>query len=487
MICPSCNAPIAGGVAECPSCGVIVAKFKERRRPAGWPGGVPPPKSTTASWMPLAAAAGVFVALLAVLWFLALRPRVRALQATKSGVPPIVAAGKMRRELKPVAAKHKPFDFAYFLPASPLGAASNGDEIVIGNRGDPWGVLRLRPATGGFSAEVVPIIEPRNDQRINLVALAWNGSRYAGITTGGWFGESGDVFTLHDPKTLAIVSHYPAPPLVGCLAWDGVSYWAATRRHVEDGPEESLLYRLDANFDVLSTSPAPGAGCQGLAWDGQYLWYGDVFDDAVSVISVGGDAPRVVRKEPLDLSYLSGIVVFQGGVWIADYGDDVLQRIEPSTRLAWTAPAGAAPVAASMVTAFTPAQGPILAARDTNSFADRKPDDAEILDLGVELHDGAVFGSWRVWFGADLFTRRESHLLPQFARYRVSVAMPGGGTVEQEFDATAGENAMRDVRLADAAMPGEYRVHLFIHAQYVMAGGQAQILNRSGSSLTLRR
>jgi hypothetical protein len=361
---------------------------------------------------------------------------------------------------------------------------------VVGNRSDPWGAMRLRPvAGGGFTSQIVPIIEPRYRQKMNVVAFAWNGRSYAGITTGAWFGDSGDVFTIHDPATLAVISRKPAPPLVGCLAWDGESYWAATRRHTMSSPEPSLLYRLDADFNVLSTSEAPGAGCQGLAWDGQYLWYGDVFSDTVQVLSVSG-TPRVVHKEELRLSYLSGIAAFQGGIWIVDYGDDLLARVEPSLRLAWTgspSPAPAPSLAASIVRFGD--RAPIPVARHKDMFPDRKPDDAETLEMQFELRDGAVFGSWKIWFGPDIFTRRASATLslPQFVRYKVTVDLPDGTDVEREFDGTPGEHVMTGVRLAGAAAPGEYRVHVFLHAQYVTAEGQNMILNRSGSTLTLRR
>ncbi|MEK6375291.1 MAG: hypothetical protein AABO58_21665 [Acidobacteriota bacterium] len=482
MPCPSCNAPLGESAVECPSCGVIVAKWKERRR-------VPPPAGGTPARQPARTPAflivglgiGGAVLLITAFWYFSIRPRVLALQDTPREVRP----GKPRT-LKPIDAPRRPFDIAYHLPSSPLGAASNGSEIVIGNRGDPWGATRLRPAAeGGFTSQIVPIIEPRYRQKMNVVAFAWNGRNYVGIATGAWFGDSGDVFTIHDPATLAVLSRKAAPPLLGCLAWDGESYWAATRRHTQDSPEPSLLYRLDADFKVIATSEAPASGCQGLAWDGQFLWYGDVFTDTIHVISVSG-TPRVVHKEELRLSYLSGIVAFQGGIWVADYGDDLLERIEPAVRLAWTG--SPAPAITASIIPFAPRdRAPIPFARHQDAFADRKPDDAETLELAVELRDGAVFGSWKIWFGPEVFTRRESGTLPQFVRYKVTVDLPDGTDVEREFDGTPGEHAMSAVRLADAGAAGEYRVHIFLHAQYVTAEGQGHILNRSGSTLTLRQ
>jgi len=484
MPCPSCHAPLGASDVECPSCGVIVAKFKERRRVQPPAGGTPARQpARTPAFLIIGLGIGGAVILVTAFWYFSIRPRVLALQEAPRAIKPTKP-----RTLKPVATPRHPFNLAYKLPFSPLGAASNGSEIIIGNRGDPWGAMRLRPAAdGGFTSQGVPIIEPGNRQKINVNAFAWNGSHYVGITTGAWFGDSGDVFTIHDPATLAILSRKAAPPLLGCLAWDGQSYWAATRRNTMDSPEPSLLYRLDADFNVLATSEAPAVGCQGLAWDGQYLWYGDVFSDTVQVLSVSG-TPRVVHKEEINLSYLSGIVAFQGGIWIVDYGDDLLERVEPSVRLAWTgSPAPATNIAASVIPVAPRDRAPIPNARDHNSFADRKPDDAETLDVTVELRDGAVFGSWKIWFGSELFTRRQSSMLPQFVRYKVTVDLPDGTDVEREFDGTPGEHAMSDVRLAGAASGGEYRVHIFLHAQYVTAEGQGHILNRSGSTLTLRQ
>jgi hypothetical protein len=78
--------------------------------------------------------------------------------------------------------------------------------------------------------------------------------------------------------------------------------------------------------------------------------------------------------------------------------------------------------------------------------------------------------------------------IPTFTRYTVTVKRPGNlPPVEKVFEATAGDNIMRDVRLADAPASGEYEVNLFIHAQYVTPAGEARILNRSHISLELRK
>jgi hypothetical protein len=217
----------------------------------------------------------------------------------------------------------------------------------------------------------------------------------------------------------------------------------------------------------------------------------DVFSDSIYVIDPAGEKPQLVHKAETQLSYLSGVVVFDNDVWVTDYDDNLLQRIAPATRVAWAGGAAPAVVAAAAMTAPGNGNAPIAFARDENRFVDRKSDDTEMIDWSVEMREGAVYGSWRIWFGPDLFVRGQQTStiisLPEFARYRITVRRPDGREIEREFDATAGENVMSDVRLADAAAPGEYNVSVFLHVQYIKPDGQGQILNRSGSSLTLRR
>jgi hypothetical protein len=98
--------------------------------------------------------------------------------------------------------------------------------------------------------------------------------------------------------------------------------------------------------------------------------------------------------------------------------------------------------------------------------------------------------SSRIWFGSELFVPREQGssmvTIPIFARYTYTVKMPDGTEVEKEFEATPGENALANVRLAGSQGPGEYSVSLFIHVQYVDGNGTARILNNSGGFVEVR-
>ena len=512
MNCPACGATSVDGAIECASCGVVMAKWRPRAAPPRSARSSPSPRPLLVGAIGLGGAAVV----VGLFWNYSIRPRMEALEGK-----PVKAAVGRSTTLKPVRAGSAYFDLAYKLPGSPEGIASNGRDIVVGNRRDPWGAMRLRRERGDrFTAQSQEILEQRYRQKMNVTSLTWNGTHYVGLTTGSWFQREGQVFTIHDPVTLQIVDWKQAPKLVGCVAWDGKSYWAATRRHTRDDRDPAYLYKLDANLNVTSTSEPPNVGCQGLAFDGKHLWFADVFSDSIHVIDVSGATPQVVHSQETSLNYLSGLVVYDGEMWVVDYGDDMLRRIAPATRRAWAGGEAAVPVAvAAMVRPAPSSDGDIAGLqrqlradgwaqrmnaemelqrrgasvdfdREQNSFVKREPDDTDMIDRSAELHDDAVYASWRIWFGPDLFVKRSQTGLvtvPEFARYTVTVTLPDGSKVEERFDATPGENVMQNVRLAPAALPGEYRIDVFLHVQYVSADGQGRILNRNTTSLTLRK
>jgi hypothetical protein len=490
----------------------------ERPLPVAAPTPIPPspPVVSKPRLVPILAAglAGAAI-LVGSFWYFSIRPRVQAIEG-------VGAKPGREKTIKAKKSSARGFDLAFNLPGSPLGATTDGSEIIIGNRSGPWGAMRLMPVDKTtFVGQEVPIIEPRFNQQISLNAVTWNGTNYVGLTTGAWFQQNGDVFTIHDRSTLKVLEWKPAPPYLGCLAWDGKSYWASTRKNTMESTEPALLYHLDASFNVLWKGDSFGVGCQGLAWDGKYLWSADVFSDAVYVIDVSGEMPQLVQKNETDLSYLSGIVARDGSIFVTEYEDNRLHRLEERTRVAWAGGAAAPlqPVIASAAAAVTPVpdQGnipalrhqlrsdhwaermraemelkklgaPIDYDRDQNNFVDRKNDDTEIIDWSAEARDGSIYGTWSIWFGPDLFNRVEATgpiTVPQFARYTITVNLPNGEKVVKEFEAQAGDNRVYSRRLADATLTGEYSIEIFLHVQYY-ADGTAKILNRSGSSLSLK-
>ena len=469
MNCPSCHAPVADGAPECPSCGVILSKW--HARPSRTKIQTPVPREPQRREWAIVIAVVVVVAVIFGGTYLLLK-KIRP-KAQRSSEP--------TSRLRAIDPSSADFDLAFKLPGRPQAAASDGNEMIIANGSDPWGALRIAQ---NYTPVAVPIIESRYKQKMGLNTLTWNGRNYIGYTTGSWFGKEGDVFTIHDRKTLQVIDTRPAPPLIGGLAWDGAHYWASTRKNTEDAREEAFLYKLDPAFQIIAKLTPPGIGCQGLAWDGERLWYVDVFSDSILVLDVSAGEPRVIHDARSPIDYLSGVVFHDNAIWITDYAENRLQRLRNSTRMAW-----AAYTSPKVIASMVP-QGSALSARYRNSFVDRERDDAEEIEWAVELRkDGVWLTSSRMWFGPELFVPREqssSITLPVFAHYTFTVKKPDGSEIEKEFSATAGDNVLTEVRLADAAGPGKYSVSLFIHVQYIDANGTGRILNNSGGFVELR-
>lgn len=487
MLCPSCNAPVADGQAECPSCGVIVSKWRGRAARAPAPAPVPTPRRTLPRILVVLVLGLAGAALLVGgYWYLEIRPRMLALEDPYYGSEP----GEPE-ELRESVRASADFDLAFELPGRPQGAASDGRELIVASGSDPWGALRITQRGDQYSWQNVPIIETRYGQKTSLNTLTWNGRNYVGYTTGAWFGEKGDVFTIHDRKTLRVLETRPAPPLLGGLAWDGTHYWASTRKNTQDAKEEAFFYRLDPELRVVATSEPPGIGCQGLAWDGQRLWYVDVFSDSIKVLDVSAGEPRVIHSVPTPLNYLSGVVFHRNAVWVMDYGENRLHRLRNSTRRAWASYTEPEVVAAASMVPRADEEAKLTATYKNSFFDERGPEDAQEIQWSVELReDGLWLTGSRLWFGAELFVPREQGssvvTIPIFARYTYTVELPDGSEVEKAFDATAGENVLPEVRLSDAEEEGRYSVSLFIHVQYVDANGTARILNNSGGFVEVR-
>lgn len=336
--CPACDHELPPGSTECPRCGVVLARYRARppAPPAEPPPAGLPPARTARGPGRLLAVIGVGLALgvLAVgaWWALRVRPRLDRIDGIRRNPGPSRPT-KVRAIVDAVAE----FDRSIPLPVDPLGAAARETELVVGNRREPGGLLRVRSLGGEeFELQAVPVSEPGFGQLVSFNAVAWDGDRWVALTDGAWFQRRGaDVFAFLDADRLALVRHQPAPSYLGGLAWDGTGWWASTRKNTETAPEEAWLYRFDASFREVARFRPPGVGCQGLAWDGTRLWFADVFSDHVEVLDVSGEAPRVVTSRPTPFAYLSGIASFGGEIWVTEYGAKALHRLNPRVRTAW--------------------------------------------------------------------------------------------------------------------------------------------------------
>lgn len=422
-------------------------------------------------------------------WRMAVRPRIDRIEGrfvlAETGRP-----AKVKGRVDAVS----DFDREFSLPIDPLGLVAQGGELVAASRAG--GLLRIRPiARDEIETAAVTVREPIYGQTLALWALAANGSEVVGVTDAAWFQRSGSVFTLHDPASLALKGERPAPPLLGCLAWDGAGYWAATRKNTEASGEEAHLYRLDPSLKVTRRYPPLGPGCQGMAWDGSRLWVADVFDDTISVLDFSAGEPRVVSRSATSIRYLSGLAVLGDEIWITEYGTKTLRRLNPRLRTAWLSETDAPPLLAAAPAEERPAPRDERREERPKKSVDRaetafpKTGEREMsaLEWSVEAVEGEIRGTWRIHFGAGLFGGRAPEgaalTVPVFARYTFTVK--GGSLerpVERTFDAEPGENVRAGVPLATGLGPGTYRVELFLHVQ-CYEDGTPRILNANTRTL----
>ena len=95
------------------------------------------------------------------------------------------------------------------------------------------------------------------------------------------------------------------------------------------------LYQIDEQFNVIGTFPSLGVGCQGLEWDGQYLWAVDVFSDAIDIYELKADGARRIHSYVTDFDYLSGITYDGEDIWVTEYGSNRLYRLDSRLRKLW--------------------------------------------------------------------------------------------------------------------------------------------------------
>jgi hypothetical protein len=567
MICPSCNREVVDGKSTCNFCGLIFAKWKgalpRPSREFASPVATvevqpevrpePQPEAVTERIRTPAFIFGILAALLAVLIIaLGVRPFISGVGTAvqlKAAPKPGTATADPAGGLRPSANPRSDFDQTLGCSGDPLGLAWGNGVFVVGNRASPWGFLRYKPTeSGAWTSESVQVIEPVNGQQVAFRAVTWNGKKYVGYTDGSYFDRSyKNVFTLHDPTSLKVDDFFPAPDLLGGLAWDGSGYWAATRRNTEDSREPAFLYHLDQNFNVLGRYDPPAVGCQGLTWDGQRLWWVDVFTNRVYLLKVDGPRPEVVHAYETDLGYLSGVAFDGSNIWVTEYGDKRLRRLNPKLQAMWAngqyriahyqqaaamletaSPVDLAGMSADELVKEIKAnparsRGAIeqlerIGARDRGigalqealrSSDDRIHSEAKdaLLQMGVALsydryvnnfsrsaEDAGAIETSAEMIGNSLRASWRFYFGSQIfagssstARYKATVK--GGSLtapVTKEFEARPGDN-VRDEELATGLGPGRYTVEFTITAQFQDAGGTNKSLLRSVPPLEVGR
>lgn len=361
--CPACHHEVDDEAVECPSCGVIFAKWEVHH--AGSPPASPPPEAAVppapaaeevppeaeneAASVPaseqiveetvrVASGKGLYI-LLAILaaagvlvYFLLLRGssgspgqafgRSGTSASAFTGPCPSLGAGDEFERLFPV-------------PGEPQGLAWGDGAFLVGNRVSPWGFVRIE--CDGDTRKVT-VKSPTSEQTLNVWCLCFNGLEYVSAADGRWVGATTpDAFLVHDPKSLKILRHFPAPPKIGGLTWDGEYYWAATRKNTKDEEGKAYLYKLDARFNEVQKWESPVVGCQGLCWAQGLLFWADVFTDQIVIFKIEEDRLVKVHAYKDATNYLSGIAFDGSDLWVTEYQMNRLRMLPRRLTSGWFA------------------------------------------------------------------------------------------------------------------------------------------------------
>ncbi len=150
------------------------------------------------------------------------------------------------------------------------------------------------------------------------------GTGVAGVTFDGshvWFAR-GEGITAIDPGSGDVVRELPVPADAG-TAFDGTHLWQIA---------EARIDKIDpANGDVLASIPAPGhGGDSGLAWAEGSLWVGQYRDRKIHRIDPEtGAVLRTIESN----RFVTGVTWVDGELWHGTWeGDDSdIRRIDPAS------------------------------------------------------------------------------------------------------------------------------------------------------------
>ncbi len=367
---------------------------------------------------------------------------------------------------EPKAVKALPSDLAEFdlsidLATQPSGLSWNENEFIVGNK-RAGSFIRISRAGDQYMVR---------QQRVGAMSpLTWNGKQFVGYRDSGLFHSfKKHQFTSHDAATLNIVREYSVSETIGGLAWDGTGYWAAQRN--DNLGERAFLYRLDENFKPVNKMVLPSSNCRGLAWDGSNLWFLDDRTKKILVLDVNGVSVRTIESFEIPIRSPSGIAFDGRTIWISDYDQRRLLRLKSTLPTVWT---------------FRKTQ----TARDTSNpprnydiyrgAQKLSNNNVEISSFSARLASNALYASWDIHLGHNLFDSKRKNRKPAFAKLTITV--DGGALsapVARVYDASAGRSFRDSELILSSLGPGTYRVGLFIYLQYRDEKGIGRILSKS--------
>lgn len=168
--------------------------------------------------------------------------------------------------------------------------------------------------------------------------LAYDGNYlYCGI-----YGANGDEVYQIDPSDGSYQLQFTDPVLEDTygLTYDGTNLWLTDHRNGTNEP--AVAYRYDMAGNILSEFDLPDHYMSGIAYDNGNFWVATYYPDNPSVIYQVDNTGTVLQQfnfelpgtteQPWDLS------VHGSDLWIADYYDDALYKVDTSGTILETHP-----------------------------------------------------------------------------------------------------------------------------------------------------
>ena len=219
------------------------------------------------------------------------------------------------------------------------GMAWDGQNFILANQDSPWGIIRITALENGqYRKTTIPVVDNVYQQQMHFQGITWNGEYFVAISDSKYSeSETTKVFVALDPETFQVIHVLgSAPDSAYCLSWDGANYWAATRLDNENQQvPRGVLYKFDDKLELENQYNVAGHGCQGMAWDGKFLWLADVFASSLNLYDISRMPPAVRHQYKLSINNPAGITYDGSHIWLANQGQKQLMRLQEELYFDW--------------------------------------------------------------------------------------------------------------------------------------------------------
>jgi outer membrane protein assembly factor BamB len=131
-----------------------------------------------------------------------------------------------------------------------------------------------------------------------------------------------------DPSDGSIVSSFDAPgDYCEGLAWDGSYLWASENGGGTASPD--YLYKLDPSTGntLQTTQLNAGSWPHGITWDGEYIWINNFGTHTITKIN--SETGEVLHSIPTPITPSIGLTWADGKIWTDDFQEQLLYCLNP--------------------------------------------------------------------------------------------------------------------------------------------------------------